>query len=459
MSDIIHSTSNPKILTLKTLREEKGIKKIDLSNSQLSDGEFEGIFESYILPHADELEFLNLGGNNLSRLPPSFCRCKALKILFFANNNFESVPEALSNIELNMLSFKGNRLTDIAEGSLNPSISWLILTDNQLTRLPRTIGNLVGLRKVMLAANKISYLPDEMKRCRDIELIRLSSNAFTEFPDWLWTLPRLSWVAFAGNIGNAEEEEEEEEKNRNVISYNELEVKEKLGEGASGEVFRVVQGDTSFALKLFRGAATSDGLPEDEIRVMRRLGSHDNLVNVLASVAGLPGGQEAALMPLLPPSFAVLGQPPNFQTCTRDTYPDGKSFTPKVAVQILEAIAGACAHLHSRGLSHGDLYAHNILLEGTEAGECTRVKLTDYGAASFSNVLKPDQVHLLERVEVRAYGCLIEELLARLVGHDKEVEARLHQVMARAMAEDVVSRPSFQELHQEMLTLLKDVDL
>ena len=352
-----------------------------------------------------------------------------------------------------MLSFKGNRLSYISEGALNPSITWLILTDNQLTSLPRTIGNLVGLRKVMLAANRITCLPDEMKKRRNIELIRLSSNAFTEFPEWLWTLPKLSWVAFAGNIKSAAEEEEKPIS----INYNELEVKEKLGEGASGEVYRAVRNKDSFAMKLFKGAATSDGLPEDEIKVMQRLGKHDKLVSFLASIVGTPAGQLGALMTLVPSSYTVLGQPPNFNTCTRDTYPEGTTFTPKTAVEILEAIAEVCAHLHRRGLCHGDLYAHNILVEGVDGMEPIKVKLSDYGAASFSNVLKPAQVSLLERVEVRAYGCLVEELRDRLVGPGKEVvEIRLAQVTAKTMAEDVATRPNFQELHREMTTILKD---
>ena len=70
-------------------------------------------------------------------------------------------------------------------------------------------------------------------------------------------------------------------------------MKEKLGEGARGEVYRVVHHNDNFAMKLFKGSATSDGQPEDEIRVMQRLGAHDNLVCFLASIVGTPDGQLA----------------------------------------------------------------------------------------------------------------------------------------------------------------------
>ena len=217
-------------------------------------------------------------------------------------------------------------------------------------------------------------------------------------------------------------------------------------------------GGSDVALKLFRGAATSDGLPEDEIKVMQRLGPDENSVSILGSVVGAPEGQLAALLPLVPPSFTILGNPPTFDSCTRDTYPEDKTFSLRTAIEILEAIARVCAHLHSRGLSHGDLYAHNILVQIGVDGEPTRTKLSDYGAASFSSVLKPHQVALLERIEVRAFGALAEELMDRLEEADAEgVAHRLSSVIVKSMRADVASRPSFSEIHQEMVALLKEV--
>ena len=78
----------------------------------------------------------------------------------------------------------------------------------------------------------------------------------------------------------------------------------------------------------------------------------------------------------------------------------------------------ALAHLHGRGLVHGDLYAHNIQVDA--AG---RALLGDFGAASFLPTddlprgdQPPDAGRLgdaLRRFDRRALACLIDELALR----------------------------------------------
>jgi Leucine-rich repeat (LRR) protein len=103
-----------------------------------------------------------------------------------------------------MVSFKSNSLNRIDEEALTSSITWLILTDNELSSIPRSIGKLTHLRKCMMAGNKLTSLPEEMAGCQELELLRLAANDLTELPSWLLKLPKLSWLAFAGNpIGSA----------------------------------------------------------------------------------------------------------------------------------------------------------------------------------------------------------------------------------------------------------------
>ena len=55
-------------------------------------------------------------------------------------------------------------------------------------------------------------------------------------------------------------------------------------------------------------------------------------------------------------------------------------------------------------ITHGDLYAHNILYKEDDG----KAKLTDFGAAS---VVDLEHLEKFEKLEVLAYGYLLEELL------------------------------------------------
>src|SRR6478736_5443149 len=92
-------------------------------------------------------------------------------------------------------------------------------------------------------------------------------------------------------------------------------------------------------------------------------GNHPNLVGVLGKLENHPEGKPGLVFCLIPPEFKNLGQPPSFETCTRDTFPNGTVFSLKTIKIIATGIASAAAQLHARGILHGDLYAHNILVD------------------------------------------------------------------------------------------------
>ena len=74
---------------------------------------------------------------------------------------------------------------------------------------------------------------------QELELVRLAANKLQleSLPEWFWNLPKLSWLAVAGNIASINEEKQVKSA-VNIIEWSDLIVLEKLGEGASGVIFK-----------------------------------------------------------------------------------------------------------------------------------------------------------------------------------------------------------------------------
>ncbi|CAI3804049.1 protein kinase [Rheinheimera sp. MM224] len=408
-----------------------------LSRINLSAGLSE--FPAELYRFADSLEVLDLSGNQLSDLPADLHRFQKLKRLFLTSNKFSHIPAVLSLCPaLVMVSFKGNQLTQFAESSLPEQLEWLILTDNQLTQLPNDFGRYTKLRKVAMAGNQLSSLPDSMQQCHDLGLLRLSLNQFESFPDWLFELPKLAWLALGANPACPVPEALD----MTAHSLPDYQLLEKLGEGASGVIYqaRFAQDNELVALKQFKGWITSDGCPKDEMNNYLNAGEHPNLIAVKAKLTDcdLPG----LVMELVPASFSVLGQPPSFDTCTRDTFTQGQNLTLLQLKQLAEQVVNVMAHLHQKQIVHGDLYAHNMLVN-----EEQQLYLGDFGAATALHSLPQHQQQNFCALEVRAFGYWLLDMQTVLsVDESSEFEQRFAAVVQLCMQQKVSSRPGFRQL-------------
>ena len=374
---------------------------------QLSLSEQLETFPAEILDLADTLEVLDLSRNRLDSLPEDFGRLKKLKILFLSENRFTEIPGVLSDCpSLTMIGFKSNYISVFPEDALPSDTRWLILTDNQIDRLPDSIGRLKRLQKLMLAGNRITHLPDTLQQCTALELMRISANRLEYLPQWLFAMPRLSWLACAGNpclslkVPDAESLAE--------IAWEDISIHEVLGEGASGIISRgsIGEEERHAAVKIFRGEVTSDGYPSDEMAASIAAGSHHNLNTPHAKISQHPQAKEALVFPLIPSIYCNLGNPPSLESCTRDTYDKEAEFPLPLLLRIVSDVTSAALHLHQRGVNHGDLYAHNILID--REGHSL---LGDFGAATCYD--RDRFGDAFEKLEVRAFGCLLEDLLER----------------------------------------------
>ncbi|KQR79000.1 protein kinase [Burkholderia sp. Leaf177] len=409
-------------------------------------------FPREIFDLADTLESLDLSGNALFSLPDDLPRLHKLRIIFCSNNQFTELPEVLGRCpQLSMIGFKANRIAKVAGASLPETLRWLILTDNRVEALPAEIGNCGQLQKLMLAGNRLKTLPPELAACTRLELLRLAANRLDELPVWLTSMPRLSWLAYAGNpLSETLEIDALTHTPISSIEWRDLELQHVLGEGASGVIYRATYSSPdnarrAVAVKLFKGAVTSDGLPRCEMAACINAREHPNLISVLGKVHAHPQGADALVLELIDPAFRNLAGPPSLDSCTRDIYAGDIRFTLSAALSIAFGIASAACHLHDKGIMHGDLYAHNIL----HCGE-GRALMGDFGAASFYSPQTPRALSL-QRLEVRAFGCLLEELIDRC----DSAEPSLSKLKDACMSEKIDERPLFHEIVPALAALMK----
>lgn len=460
--------------------------------------------------HGATLTQLDLSGTGLSALPDDFgAALPALRVLFLSHNAFAEFPRALARCaRLEMVAFRANGMRHVPEDALPPRLRWLILTNNELTALPASLGRCASLQKCLLAGNQLTTLPPEMAHCRRLGLLRLSANRFAALPAWLFDLPELAFLSFAGNpCCAAAPGEEAHGHGLPEIPLASLTVQAVLGEGASGVISQGLwtpapdRAPVAVAIKRFRGAVTSDGTPRDEMRACLRAGPHAHLIDPLGVVVGgddgggaAPAGEEKELgsqqqqqqqpglvLQLVPPQYVSLGRPPSLVSCTRDCFP--ADATPPLslasALAVLAGVAAAARHLHARGVAHGDLYAHNVLVDPATGhallGDLGAASLYHDGGGSGDDDDDDDKApSRFERLDVLAFGHLVEDVwhVARprlrfgsSAGSELAASARLEALHRRCVAAAPAARPGFgrlvaelEEIRQMLLVVVEDDD-
>lgn len=425
-------------LTLVALRrgDLAGAREIRLPNG-LSE------FPQELFGLADTLELLDLGRGTYG-LPDDLSRLRALKVLFCSGTPFTRLPPVLGACKsLSQVGFRGCGIAEIPAEALPPALRWLTLTDNDIAALPDALGECPRLQKLMLAGNRLCRLPVGLANAASLELIRVASNRFEKLPFWLSEMPALAWLSYSGNPTEP----------RGAVSdpaqvpWSALTVGPLLGEGSSGRVHRTLwrggTGDTEVALKLFKGAVGSDGLPEREIEACLAAGDHPSLIGALGRLDRHPEGTPGLLLRLLPAGWPVLAAPPSLASCSRDVYDPALRFAPGAALRLATGIASAVTHLHRRGLMHGDLYGHNILWDGSDGAAV----LGDFGAAS--SLPGGQAGRALARIETRAFGILLGEVLDRC---DHRQQA-LRDLQDACTGPDPSARPEMAEVDGILDTL------
>lgn len=411
------------------------------------------------------LQKLDVSNNpRLSTLPPELTQCAQLDVLFASSNpGIKSLPSVLGTMtSVTRLGWRSGSLTELNANAIPPNVVHLILTNNEIQTLDseEVFDRLVNVRKLMLSHNQIRYLlPNGVAKLKKLELLRLAGNQIGDIPKELWKLPKLTWLTISGN-----EPLRLPKLERRVptIELDEMEAigddeSSFLGAGASGSVRLRRWNNKDVAVKVIHGV-TSDGRAEDELAIYSAIGQDgmDNrVVGCLAVFEDKKEGKNGVVMETIPSGeggepledFAL---PPTILEVTADRWPANKNriYDDNFVLSAMRDAIMALSYLHNTaGVAHGDFYAHNIKVDNASG----RLYLLDFGAS----YAKGRYAKEAEKIEVRAFGILLQELLERRREeadrtNDGSQQSKaiklLEDLIPSCLDEDVSSRPSFSEL-------------
>jgi len=406
--------------------------------------QFIALLHANIAPSVDftTLTKLNLPNCGLSSLPacmPSVL--PNLSILFMPNNQFEELPAILGScLQLQMVSFKNNGMRSIHPDALQSQLRWLILTGNAIHQIPDTIGRCRRLQKWMLSGNQLTQLPEAVQQLDNLELIRLACNRLQEPPMHLLGLKNLRWAAVSNNPFITHYIQQRNNNNSNnepalSVLQNAADLDNEdwpvLGQGAGGVTRKATYDGKDVAVKTYAGELTSDGSPLDEKIISRTAfhvcQQHPCLIQLLGET------NNGALVMEFLDGYTALAGPPSMQTCSRDVYDASTKLTTAQVRTLLVGLSQVLEKLHANGICHGDFYAHNILIRLSADG--IDVKLSDFGAAFFYDAAS-QYGSLVQRCEVRAFGVLIEEVVALASDGASPTLDKLKAVAATAAGTD-----------------------
>lgn len=369
-----------------------------------------------------ELVWLILTDNKISSLPSNFSyELSNVRKLMLASNELTILPNMKGFQQLELVRLSDNHLSDVSPTTLLqlPKLAWLALGGNPCT-------NIEKYRK--FTENSTSSITIHTLKNKSMQLTTLPS------------LPR--------------------------IPYKDIELGKELGQGASGTVYKGIWKQTIentstttinsklVAIKLFK-PASSDGKPEDEIDVAllcsqyglidsninnstnTQAYQHPNFIHINGYINELSTENNNSskilglVLEYLPSTdelpdegWTILARPPSFNTVTRDTFPiiSSSVINPPYTINFIYNICkGICSILqlfHAIQIVHGDVYAHNVMVQkdGTP-------KLGDLGAAFIypyetSTLSGSKSIIGWEYLEVRGYGCLIDDLLLQSIEYN-----------------------------------------
>ncbi|CAF4996428.1 unnamed protein product, partial [Rotaria socialis] len=112
------------------------------------------------------------------------------------------LPTTIGNLQQRLLILKinSNNLIKLCnEIGQCLALTELILTENALNEIPKTIGNLKHLTNLNIDRNQLTHLPIEIADCESLGMLTLRDNRINKIPSELSKLKHLHVLDLSGN--------------------------------------------------------------------------------------------------------------------------------------------------------------------------------------------------------------------------------------------------------------------
>jgi hypothetical protein len=370
----------------------------------------------------------------------------------------------VARIRITGLKNNALRLLPSEIGKLS-NLKAIFLTDNKLEFFPSSIGQCTALKKIQAGRNKLQGLPSEIGLLQNLELLRLPLNELQGLPPDIVKCRRLAWLALAGNpfVKRATPPVllpmlvadmlhlSSDGKNLASAEY---------GGAANDGVLTGLYMDEPIAIKYFQPGP--DGDPMDEIRVGATLHEGfktDEAPRSLADQIGMfTEPRLSAVFSLVKGSIPLAKKPLDTVRMLRGRW-ENKAVSVSILkntsisdsvdflyifqraffYSVLTDVVDALSYMHLVHISHGDIYAHNVLVsDDFDSNIKDRDEFAlvfDYGASFYypSNE-SSDTSWFFEACEVRAFGLLLIDVATFLHYDSQALSTSEKLVMQREMS-------------------------
>jgi Leucine-rich repeat (LRR) protein len=134
------------------------------------------------LNRADEITELNIGNQQLVRIPPEIGKLAHVELIFMDRNNLTTLPQEFGNLNhLIELHMEMNKFDSIPSCVFNlDTLLYLHMGWNKLSYVAPEISKLSHVTNLFFNDNQITTLPTEMQFMKSLESVDLGGNPISK---------------------------------------------------------------------------------------------------------------------------------------------------------------------------------------------------------------------------------------------------------------------------------------